>query len=646
MKKPKNFLSIFLLSVLLIITACEPSTGTPTPVSTLQPNTPVPTDFPDPSPTTAPLKSLTICTAALPESLLPYHAEGLGGKANILSLIYEAPFIESEGELAPVILESVPDQENGNLALVPVSVQAGQPVVDATGQLAILKTGLVVRPAGCRSGDCVTTWDGETPLEMDQMVVNYRMREDLTWSDGTAVTSGDSLFSFEIAENAADNELQWIYGRTQTYMAVDQSTVQWMGLPGFSNADLARFFWKPLPAHLYQDGMNWDSLLQDEMIKTTPIGYGPFIVSEWEDGLLRLTRNPQYFRSDEGLPKLDQIVFRQVDGAALNAWDALQTGQCDVLDSSFNWAEAQDVIQEVQLNDDVALVVDQDESWTQLVFGIQPADYDDFYNPQLDGRPDILGDARTRQAFMNCLDREGMLEITLGDLGQVWQTYLPPKESQLSEEMKITYDPTRGAELLAQVGWVDHDGDPATPLQAWNVAGVPAGTPFALELLVSPYNFHQEIAQVIKNDFGACGVGVNVTTQDLDRLYTPGPDGALFGRQFDMALISWQPTPGGDCQLYQSWTVPSDENYWIGTNIAGLLNEAYDTACGEAILALPDEVERAMKLSEEIFLTTLPAVPLFSMPKVMVIPADSCYESEIASESDFFANLVNFGDCP
>jgi peptide/nickel transport system substrate-binding protein len=648
MKKPNKLFSItlFLLSVVLIITACQPSTGTPTPVSTLPPNTPLPTNLPEPTPTTAPLKSLTICTAALPESLLPYHAAGLGGKANILNLIYEAPFIAVDGELDPVILESVPDRENGDLVMVPVSVQAGQPVVDATGQLTVLKAGLVVRPAGCRSGDCVKAWDGETPLEMDQMLVNYRLRENLTWSDGTPVRSGDSVFSFDIARDAADLESKWVYDRTQSYTVVDQRTVQWMGLPGFSNADLARFFWKPMPAHLYQDGMDWENMLQDDRINTSPIGYGPFIVSEWEDGLLRLTRNPDYFRSDEGLPKLDQIVFRQLGPGAPQAWEALLAGQCDVLDSSFIWAEAQDVIREARLLGDFELIVDLDKSWTQLVFGIQPADYDDFYNPQLDGRPDILGDARTRQAFMYCLDRESMYEDFFGDLGQVWQTYLPPQDSQLGAEREIAYDPKQGAELLAEVGWFDHDGDPSTPLQAWNVAGVPAGTSLAPELLVSPYGFHQEIAQTIQSDLSACGVGVTVTTQDLESLYAPGPEGALFGRRFDLALISWQPMPGGDCQLYQSWAVPRDENYWIGTNIAGLLNEAYDTACGAAVLALPDELEGAVGYSEEMFLSALPAVPLFSTPKAMVIPADSCYENEISTEGDFFANLAYFRDCP
>ena len=647
MKKLNKSLSfkIFLLSVLFIMTACQPQAGNPTPGLTMPVNMSAPTDQPELTPTAAPLKSLTICTAALPESLFPYHAAGMDNKGNILGLMYEAPFIEADGELDPVILEQVPGQGNGALVLVPVSVQPGQTVVDATGRLTVFKAGLMVRPSGCRDGDCVITWDGETPLEMDQMVVNYQLRGDLTWSDGSPVTSGDSVLSFELAQALEYPGLQWVQERTQTYSAVDQSTVQWVGLPGFSNADLSRFFWKPLPSHLYQDVKDWEILANDEGINTFPIGYGPFVVSDWGDGLLSLTRNPHYFRLDQGLPKLDQIEFRQLDGGVPQAWEALQAGQCDVLDSSFNWADAQDLVQEIQLNEGFDLLVQTGESWTQLVFGIQPATYDDFYNPQLDGRPDILGDVRTRQGLMHCLDREMMLQNAYGDLGQVWPSFLPPQESRLGADGGVDYDSIWGAELLAEVGWFDHDGDPSTPLQAWNVANVPAGTSLSMALLVSPYDFHQEIAQLIQMDLGACGVDVTVTTRLMEALYAPGPEGPLFGRQFDLALISWQPMPGGDCQLYQSWGLPSEENYWIGTNIAGLLNEAYDSACAEAVLALPDEVEAVVGESEKMFLKTLPAVPLFSMPKVMVIPASSCYANEIITESNFFTHLAYFEDC-
>jgi peptide/nickel transport system substrate-binding protein len=244
---------------------------------------------------------------------------------------------------------------------------------------------------------------------------------------------------------------------------------------------------------------------------------------------------------------------------------------------------------------------------------------------------------------MHCLDRETMLGSTFEGMGEVWQSYLPGEESGLGSEQLLNYDPARGIELLQSVGWFDLDGNPSTPLQSWYVPNVPDGEPLNLELLVDSNPLHQVIAEAIQANLLECGVGVTVKTLPVETLYAPGPEGPLFGRRFDLALISWQSMPGGDCQLYQSWEMPSEENYWIGTNIAGLLNESYDNACAEAVLALPGEREEAIQQAELAFLNNLPAVPLFSIPKIMVIPASWCADFEISSEEDFFEGISTFG---
>jgi hypothetical protein len=89
--------------------------------------------------------------------------------------------------------------------------------------------------------------------------------------------------------------------------------------------------------------------------------------------------------------------------------------------------------------------------------------------------------------------------------------------------------------------------------------------------------------------------------------------------------------------------MPAEENYWIGTNIAGLLNESYDSACSDAVLALPDEKGQAERTAELAYLNNLPAVPLFSIPKTIVLPVDHCADREISSEKAFFENISTFG---
>jgi peptide/nickel transport system substrate-binding protein len=113
-------------------------------------------------------------------------------------------------------------------------------------------------------------------------------------------------------------------------------------------------------------------------------------------------------------------------------------------------------------------------------------------------------------------------------------------------------------------------------------------------------------------------VGVEVRTLSPAELYAPGPEGPLFGRQFDLALIAWQPMHGPDCGLYTSWAIPTAENDWIGTNIAGFADSAYDAACTAAALALPAEAQAALAAAEAAFVEQLPAVPLTAPPVIEV----------------------------
>ncbi len=99
----------------------------------------------------------------------------------------------------PVILEKMPSLADGDAQIVPVSVKAGMMVVDANGNLTALATGTPVRPSSCRSDDCVIKYDGVSPLQMDQMLVTFHMRSDITWSDGTPLTADDSVYAYQLA---------------------------------------------------------------------------------------------------------------------------------------------------------------------------------------------------------------------------------------------------------------------------------------------------------------------------------------------------------------------------------------------------------------------------------------------------------------
>ena len=584
-------------------------------------------------------KSLTICTTALPDSLFLYDDNQTPIKKNLLAMMGAVPFEHQTQKFEPVMIEKIPNQADGDFRLETIVVEAGQLVVDAAGEVAVLKPGLSIRPSGCRSAACVMTWDGQSPLEMDQMVLEFRLVNGLTWSDGAPVRAADSVFSFNIANDPDTPGIKWAESRTQSYVDLDEVTTQWTGLPGFTSAALEQFFWLPLPAHRYTTDVGWSDLATDVGATTTPLSYGPFMLEDVSEQSMLFVPNSHYFLRMEGLPRLDRVDVRVVGGGVEEAVSMLQSGDCDMLDASFNWLESPDLLEQVQSDDRFSISVESGLAWVQLVFGIESA-------PSAivgaNEKPALLGDMRTRQAISACLDREGMLANTIGDLGGLWPSFLPPERSKLAPGEGLAYDPSRGAELLVSAGWVDHDDDPFTPLQAQGVMNVPFGTPLSLELFSSPSAFHQDLAVAVQEDLAVCGVEVIHKALPMEILYSPGPEGPLFGRQFDLALISWQPLPQEDCYLYDSTQIPSEANYWIGTNITGLSDQAYDDACRTATLALPGAAEDAIHQAERAFLDALPSVPLFSNPGLMVVPADGCVNDTIATESDFFRQLEDF----
>ncbi len=166
----KTILPIF---ILLLLAGCQGqssvnSTATPEIFATPTPETP---------------KLLTICLGQEPSSLYIYKGNSQG-MWSVLEAIYDGPIDTREYQSIPVILEKIPSIADGDAVLQPIPVQAGDLVIDANGNLISLAAGSSVLSSGCTSSDCAITWDGITSLTMDRMVVTYRIKTGITWSDG------------------------------------------------------------------------------------------------------------------------------------------------------------------------------------------------------------------------------------------------------------------------------------------------------------------------------------------------------------------------------------------------------------------------------------------------------------------------------
>ena len=621
MARNRSTILILLIIISLVLPACAPQ-ETEVPVL---PQTPTETPPPLPTPTPA-SRSLKICLGDEPDTLYPYG--GLNSAArSVLSAIYDGPMDIVEYGYKPVILEKVPNIEDGNAQIAAVTVNAGNQVVDASGNLVSLTAGVKVRPSECRSDECIVTYDGSSSLQMDQMVVTFTMLEGLLWSDGTPVTADDSVYSYELASDNATPVSKFLVDRTQTYEAADEQTVQWWGTPGFIDPDYYTNFWMPLPKHAWE-GFSATDLLQAEASSKLPLGWGAYIIKEWKAGeSIHLVKNLNYFRADSGFPKFDELTFliMKDSNAALTA---LADGTCDLLDPSVRLDGQVGLLQKMQEEDQAKLLTAQTGTMEWLGIGIFPASYDNGYNASAkQDRPDLFADARTRQAIALCLDRQKVVDTVLFGLSQVPDTYLPSDHPLHNGNVQTyTFNPVSGNQILQQVGWSDHDGDPSTPRQSLGVTNVPNGTPLILNYVTSSATQRRQVADIFTQSLAQCGIGLNLIYDTAVDLYAPGPAGPLFGRQFDLAeyaigVNSLEP----QCGWFTTSQIPNEANNWVGTNISGYKNPAFDSACQQALQSLPDEPEYALhQEAQAIFASNLPSIPLYLRLKVAAARPDFC----------------------
>ncbi|MBI5964316.1 MAG: hypothetical protein HY863_12630 [Chloroflexi bacterium] len=616
--------TIPILLMFFIVSACsitQTQTQTETPLTTVTPLPATATAIPE-------SRTLTVCLGQEPNTLYPYGGPNAAARS-VLAAVNDGPIDTIGYDYQAVILTRLPSIENGAAEIVSTPVQAGGQIVDADGNLVKLSQGVRVRPAACRSDDCVITYDGTTPLKMDQMIVNFHLRPDLTWSDGTPVTSDDSVYAFTLASAPDAVTNKYLLDRTQTYEATDPQTVQWWGRPGFFDPTYFTNFWAPAPRHVWSEFPAAD-LNTIDIASRSPIGWGPYMIKEWLAGdHILLTKNPHYFRAEEGYPKFDAVSFRFLANpdAALSE---LVAGRCDIIDPTIRLDNQVGLLQEMQAGELAQSFVTPGMTIEWLGLGITPASYDGGYDPVRQGdREDVFGDAHTRQGIAYCLDRESVVKNVLFGLTTVPASYLPIGHPLYDPNIEVLpFEPATGKSLLEQAGWRDVDGDPSTPITAVNVENVKAGTPLQLNYYTTTATQRRQVVDILSQSLAQCGIGLNVQYFEQNDLYAPGPTGALFGRHFD--LIEYAMGVNGiepPCGWFTSAEIPLASNSWIGTNVTAFKNDEFDAACRIAQLSLPDEqtYEDSYRQTQVLFSTELPAIPLYYHLRIAATQPDLCH---------------------
>ena len=601
------------------------------------PGTPVASPAVEAASTPQAKRVLTVCMGQEPSSLFLYSDSSQSAR-NIRQAIYDGPFDIVQYVLRPVILETIPTLATGDVKFEPVTVEPGSQIVDSTGGLVSLGENVSYLPAGCADFSCAANYSGQGSVTIDQQIVRFKLRSGLLWADKAPLKADDSQFSYEVAKSLYPRARADIIVRTQSYLALDDSSVEWKGVPGYRFSGYAATFFPPLPRHAW-GSLTPQDLLASELVNRTPLGWGPFVIDEWTPGdHISLSRNPNYFRSSEGLPYFDQLVFR-FTGDADQAVAALLAGECDYLDETAHILPTNPGVSGAQAAENFRLLQQAGPAWEHLDFGIVSR------NATL---PPFFQSKEVRQAVGLCLDRQKIAAEIDPAQPVALDSYVPPENPLFNPDIKrYAFDPKAAGILLDSAGWLDGDSNPATPRLALGVAGIADGTPFEFAFLTTDEPEKQHVGQMLQESLAQCGIKMSVTSLPAEKLFAAGPAGVIFGRNFSLAQFGWMGSLEPPCYLFTSQEIPGDypefPKGWGGANPSGYNSPDFDRTCYRALSMLPEQAEHkaAHQLAQSIFAEDLPVIPLYLHMKTVAISLQICGVTLDPSADSALWNLEN-----
>lgn len=553
-----------------------------------------------PTPPPAGPKTLVVCMAQEPDTLYLHGSRMLAAR-HVQHGIYDGPIDSRSYDYQPVILEKLPSIEDGDAIVRDVTVRPGEMHVNEAGALV----------------------EAEEQVETQQLVVTFRMKDGIRWEDGEPVSAHDSVYSFNLAADPDTPVSKYTVNRTASYEALDDLTARWTGIPGFMDATYFTRFWTPLPEHAMGDLSAAE--IRESAFARDPLSYGAFTLEEWVAGdHITLKKNPNYFRADEGLPKVDTVIFRFVpDSNDLLA--RLVAGECDigtqdgvdVRQSPFLLqAEAHGILKPHFITGSVTGTV-----WEHVDFNLWPADERVPFGACLD----------VRQAVAYGTDRQAMVDEVLYGKSRVQHSYIPEEHPMYSAEIPTyEFDSERAKQILEEAGWRDGDGDGIREAHGvtcervnfetkeFETVKIPDGAPLRMTLNTTSGNeMREQVTELFRRDMQNIGVGIELQYLPDYEYFASGPEGPLFGRHFDLGEFAWLTGVEPPGYLYLCDQVPTPENNWSGNNDTGWCDPEYDRATNNAFGTLVKEEQKQFWAeAQRIFAENLPVLPLFAHIKV------------------------------
>jgi peptide/nickel transport system substrate-binding protein len=432
-----------------------------------------------------------------------------------------------------------------------------------------------------------------------RMETTFRLRENLTWHDGTPLTADDFVFARrvyttpELGVSRSSPEKQM-----DTVMAADSRTVaiQWRELfpdagtlstpPGSTSSQSGSF--QPLPRHILEAPFNEmapDAFARHSYWTQDYVGTGPYRLVRWEPGAFIEAEAFAGHALGKAViervrvafvPDPNTVVANLLAGAAHVALD-FSIGFQDGLTLQQQWAGNQGG---VVLNSPTKV------HWIQAQV-----------RPEMASPRSIL-DVRVRRALAHTMDKRALSEAMFEARGQAADSLVYPHERWFPAVdrtiAKYPYDLRQAEQLLNQAGFTK---------QTDGVFTGSAGEKLSAELRVSAGAENEQEVAILSEGWRRAGFDATEHVYPVSLLR----DGQ-YRASFPALLLN---PAGGGLSALTSASVAAADNRWTGANRGGWSDPEYDRLY-DAFQATLDANRRADQVAGMMRIMTeqLPVLPV------------------------------------
>jgi oligopeptide transport system substrate-binding protein len=418
---------------------------------------------------------------------------------------------------------------------------------------------------------------GNDGISEDGKTYTFKLRSDVTWSDGEKVTAQDFEYAIKrmLSPDLAAEYASFYYDivGAEDYNAgtgsaddvavnaIDDTTLE-IELVNIRPTFLQLMaMWPTWPTRediITEYGSQW----------TEPahyIGNGPFKLTEWtHQDHMTFEPNENYWGKK---PKLDKIVLKMItdQNAELAAYKNNELDMSRVPTGS-----------EKTIMNDETLNAQTIRYYDLTTFAFQFNVHKEPFNNKL-----------LRQAIATGIDRASFIDNVRNGIGKPATSWIPPGMPGYDAELGSEYDfdATKAQELLAEAGYPDGDGLPTIKFSYTNSAG------------------NQVIAEFLQGQMKT-NLNINIT---LDGMESSAFQALVNNEQHQWAWFGW----GADYPDPDNW-LPDIFGTDAGNNHTTYSNPEFDTLCDEAAV----ELDNANRLdiyaqAQELVIDDVPIVPMF-----------------------------------